>query len=312
MYGYQALEALALALLAIAIIKFAIELIINASNSEKLAEGKQAVLRIAVAMLAIILGPYVVRILLLLFNYLISLVPVKSIRLDLAFGGDTGILGAIASLMFAWIKFKIYLVFVVRKLMITFMLLITPVVFGLWSISDKFRSLSLWIGELVTNSATQFCYALVFFIASLIMYENQSDFVTLIIVMMLMQLADFFKDSLQGLVQKWGGIDETGVAQNVAGTMVQWGKKTISAAKTVSSTAGGAISWVADRIDSNKISTGGRVARNIATIMQGNIWGLQTKGDQADNLEKEMKARRDEAGREAGHLQNELNKTSDS
>ncbi|MCQ2748580.1 MAG: hypothetical protein MJ246_00775 [Clostridia bacterium] len=60
----------------------------------------------------------------------------------------------------------------------------------------------MWIGELVTNVATQFCYALVFFTASLIIYKDESPFVLLIMFLMFIKLADFFKDSLQGLVNK--------------------------------------------------------------------------------------------------------------
>ncbi|MCQ2979260.1 MAG: hypothetical protein MJ245_05650, partial [Clostridia bacterium] len=307
MYGYQALEALALALLAIAIVKMSVELIMHADNAEKKTEIKESCLRVAVAMLAIILGPYLVRILLLLFNYLISLVPVKSIRLDLSFGGDTGILGAIASLMFAWIKFKIYLVFVVRKLMITFMLLITPVVFGLWAISDKFRSLSLWIGELVTNSATQFCYALVFFIASLIMYENQSDFVTLIIVMMFMELADFFKDSLQGLVQKWGGIDEKGAANNLAGQLRGYANKGVNMVKGGINTAGGITQGVANFVDPDKVTEGGRVARNIGGLLQGNVWGWQTKSEKDKNVANLLQGKAKDSASDLKDFDNKAN-----
>lgn len=100
MFGYRALEALALALLAIAIIKFAAELIIHASDSEKTAQAKETCLRVAVAMLAIVLGPYVVRLLLTLFNYLVTLIPLRTVDLDLGFS-DTGIIGAVANCMFA-------------------------------------------------------------------------------------------------------------------------------------------------------------------------------------------------------------------
>ncbi len=99
MFGYRALEALALALLAIAIIKFAAELIINASDSEKTAQAKETCLRVAVAMLAIVLGPYAVRLLLTLFNYLITLIPLRSVHLDLGFT-NTGIVGSVANVMY--------------------------------------------------------------------------------------------------------------------------------------------------------------------------------------------------------------------
>lgn len=312
-YGYRALEALALALLAIAVIKLAVELIIHAGNSEKAAEGKQTILRICIAMLTIILAPFGVRLLLMLFNYLITLVPVRNIDLELSFA-DTGILGACARVMYAWTKFKIYLVFVVRKLMITFMLLITPLVMGLWAISEKFRSLSLWIGELVTNAATQFCYALVFFIAGLVMYTNQSDFVSLIIILLFMKLADFFKDSLQGLVQKWGGIDETGVAQNLAGTMVGWGKKAINTTKKVSKAGGSYLNTMANFVDPQQVSEKGRKARNLANIMTngtGAIWGWQTKGDINKNLEKELSSRKNESGRYVNRLGKEIDQSGD-
>lgn len=282
MFGYRALEALALALLAIAIIKFAAELIIHASDSEKTAQAKETCLRVAVAMLAIVLGPYVVRLLLTLFNYLITLIPLRTVNLDLGFS-DTGIIGAVANCMFVWMKFKIYLVFVVRKLMITFMLLITPVVFGLWAISNKFRSMSLWIGELFTNAATQFCYALVFFGASLIMYDQQSDFVSLILILMFMKLADFFKDSLQGLVQKWGGIDETRVAEGAIDTGKKYLNKGINATKRTAGKVGDAFIGTANSLDPKNVSDGGRRARNFGALLKGDIWSLQGKNTTYQN-----------------------------
>lgn len=294
MYAYMALEALALGLLSIAIVKLAFDLILHAENQEKKTETKMTCLRIGAAMLAIVLGPYIVRLLLLLFNWLITLVPVKDINLNLVFEGDTGLLGAIANILYQWTLFKIYLVFVVRKLMITFMLLMTPLVFGLWAISDKFRSLSLWIGELVTNSATQFCYALVFFIASLLMYENQSDFVTLIIVMMLMQLADFFKDSLQGLVEKWSGINETAIAEKTAGQMKGSVQKGARMVKKGVNTVGNATVGISNFIDPNHVSQKGRVARNIGNVLGGNIWGVETKSEVDKNAMKLLKGKANE------------------
>lgn len=293
MYGYRALEALSLALLALALIKVAAEHVINAGNAEKIAESKQSILRMGIAMLCIVLGPYIVRLILTLFNYLLLLVPLKDIDLELLFG-DEGIIGAIAALLFRWVIFKIYLVFVVRKLMITFMLLITPVVFGLWAVSNKFRSLSLWIGELVTNAATQICYALVFFVASLIMFNGQSDFVTLILVMMFMQLADFFKDSLQGLVQKWGGINETGIAEGMASGILNVGKQTVSTTKKVVNTAGGGLQELSKKLDSDRVTDGGRVMHNVGAIMRGDLFGLETKSQTKKNISKKYDVQKEE------------------
>ena len=294
MYGYRALEALALALVAIALIKVSAEHVINAGNSEKIAESKQAILRMGIAMLCIVLGPYIVRLILTLFNYLLILVPLKDIELELAFG--SGIVASVAGVMYQWVLLKIYFVFLVRKLMITFMLLLTPVVFGLWAISNKFRSLSLWIGELVTNSATQLCYALVFFVGSLIMFSGQSDFITLILVMMFMQLADFFKDSLQGLVQKWGGINETGVAEGLASGVLSVGKQTINYSTKASKFIGGTLQERSKTIDPERVTDKGRRMYNVGAVMRGDIFGLESKSKMNKNVSKkyEVHARENE------------------
>ena len=131
--------------------------------------------------------------------------------------------------------------------------------------------MNLWIGELFTNTATQFCYALVFFTASLIMYDQQSDFVSLILILMFIKLADFFKDSLQGLVNKWGGINETQEAENAIKIGKNALRKGINTTKRVSGQIGGAVIGTANQLDPDNISDGGRRARNLGAVLQGNL-----------------------------------------
>ena len=43
-------------------------------------------------------------------------------------------------------------------------------------------------------------------------------------IMLSIKLADFIKDSLQGLFNQWGGINETGVAEEAFNkAMTEWG-----------------------------------------------------------------------------------------
>ena len=94
-------------------------------------------------------------------------VDASSAQFDLKFE-EAGFVGAMANLTFATVRLRIYILFMVRKIMLAFMLISTPVILSLWAVSVKIRSASMWIGETLSNAALQFCYAMVFFVVMLI------------------------------------------------------------------------------------------------------------------------------------------------
>ncbi len=228
LWAYLLLSFVAIPLMLIALVKFAIEFIVFSGNYEKLAETKQGALRICMGILLIALGPHLFKIILMICNMMVFFIPVDISKNFWNADGFSiehanGLLSVITCLWWIFIKFKIVLVFLVRKIMLTVMFIAIPVVTGIWTISSKFRAMQLWIGETLTNAVTQFCYALVFFLGTAILGNgNTNPFFTLIWFSMMIELADFFKESFQGLFQKWGGIDETRVATGMAGMAGKW------------------------------------------------------------------------------------------
>ncbi len=283
MMGYKALAAIAVALLAIAIGKMAFEFVLFSGNFEKITESKQTAMRIAVAVIGIVLGPYLFQLILGLINYLTMLIPLDLESVDIEVQAvNVDPIMTIVNITAISVKLKIVLAFVTRKIMLSVMLLATPIVLGMWAISPKFRGVKLWLGELVTNAATKLSYALVFMILIMVTSVNSSAIYKLVALLIVMKLADFFKDSLQGLFEQWGGIDETAVAGEALGTIKSTGK-------TITGAAGSALMTGAKLADPKGISNKAKWVNNAGALISGNYGNLRTKGDVAKAIETDAR-----------------------
>lgn len=289
MYGYKLLSSIAICLMALSIVKTAVTTIFYAGNIEKQIGVKQDYYRIVVAVLCIILMPYAFRLLLLLVNSIVLLIPANESALDLTFEGY-GLLGGICRATYATLALKVYLALAVRKIMMTFMLVATPVIFGIWTFSDRFRSFDLWAGELVSNAFTQVSYAIVFFFLLVVVSTESNPIAILILLGMVLQLSDFIKDSLQGFLTKSGGIDESSVAMNALNTVKSVGKTGLNYANRAKTNTGRFMVKAANFADKNQVSKG---AYNLATaggiisgdyrraLLSGDFKAIRTKKDLA-------------------------------
>ncbi|MCQ2979259.1 MAG: hypothetical protein MJ245_05645 [Clostridia bacterium] len=314
MWGYKMLTTLSIALIAIALIKNIVMVIFNAGNSAKEAEVKQDFLRAFIAILCTILVPYAFRLVLLLVNSLVKLVPVTESKFNLNFDGY-GFLGSIASISYLIVEVKVYLVFAVRKIMMSFLLMATPIVFGLWAISKKFRSFDLWLGELSTNAFMQVGYAFSFFFLVVILSNESNPFAILLLVGMLMKIADFIRDSIQGLFTQWGGINETAQAEGVYNTVVGAGKKVYGEGNTIKTNTGRFIQKGADYLDKDKVSkknlawytAGGIISGDYRrALLHGDLGKIRTEKDRLNNVKSMVESERKKKQKESKDLKNEI------
>ncbi len=312
MYGYAFLSTIFICLVGLALVKNTAMIIINAGNSEREAEVKQDYLRAVVAIICVILVPYAFRLLLLLVNGLVKLVPVSETKFDIL---ETefdkyGLLGCIAKMYYSFLELKVYAVFAVRKLMLTFMLISTPVIFGIWAYSSKFKSFSYWIGEIVTNAFMQVSYAFTFFFLVVILSTENNPIAVLLLLTMILKLSDFIKDSLQGLFNAWGGVDETKTAISGLNEAKSIGKTAINYADRAKRNTGHFLQNLSKFKDPKGVTNSGYALYTAGGIisgdyrralMRGNLGRIRTKKDLAN-------ARRNLLASEAGDVQTKANR----
>ncbi|MCQ2748575.1 MAG: hypothetical protein MJ246_00750 [Clostridia bacterium] len=131
MMGYRLITILFMAFVAIALVKIAITYLLGAGDISKIEAAKEDMKRIIVATLIVVLAPYGYRLILLLFNYLTSMLPIdgSTAVFDVDFE-SAGFVGSVANLLFATVRFRIFVVFYVRKVLLALMLIATPFVCG--------------------------------------------------------------------------------------------------------------------------------------------------------------------------------------
>ena len=293
--AYFLLTSVSVPLMLIALLKSAFGMIVNAGNFEKVMDVKKTTLRICLGILIVAFGPYLFRGVLTFFNMLVYLIPVK-FEVDIIMediDSANGLLSVLTSLWWLWIKFRIMLLFVVREIMLTVMYISTPVVIGLWAVSEKTQAFNRWLGETMTNAATQFCYAMVFFMATVILHGAQTNaFFTLLWLSMMLKLANFFKESFQGLFSKWGGVDESGVADGMAGKITGFGTTAVKA--------------TLDTLDPERYSRTGRAITNVLAfekgVKTGDVGGFVTRGKVNTKLYKELKTTASDNAKEANAI----------
>lgn len=285
MFGYQMLSILAVAFVAIAIVKNIVMILIGAGDAEKMTLVKQDFLRVFIAIMAVIFVPYCVRLMLTIVNNLVLLLPVSANAFNLDFKQYND-LEPICNLIYYIIEIKVYLAFVVRKVMIAFLLIATPVIFGIWAISDKFRSFNLWLGEMMTNIFMQFTYGFAFFFLVMVISNTKNPIVLLMMLSMLMKLADFVKDSLQGLFNQWGGINETGIAEEAFRDISGAPAKVWGVANDVRKKAGSDLMKASKAWDKTGTSKASKNLNNVGAVLSGNFRGIKTEKDRLENIKK--------------------------
>ncbi|HBY19537.1 MAG: hypothetical protein A2Y24_02985 [Clostridiales bacterium GWE2_32_10] len=218
--GYIACAAISVPLMFIAVLKTGFSYVIHSSNYNQITQIKDDFRRFFVALVFVAVGPFVFQGILIAFNMATMLLPFQY-EFSIADQFDTGnaVADIIGGLYLLYIELTIVFIFLVREVMLTVMYIITPIVIFVWAISRNAELIKVWWGELLTNAATQFIYALVFFVATIGLGKMTTDHWLLYLVWMTMviKLAKALKNSLQGgFFKSLSGIDEEGMASPLA------------------------------------------------------------------------------------------------
>ncbi|HAN09106.1 MAG TPA: hypothetical protein DCP90_00650 [Clostridiales bacterium] len=230
--GYWVFALICFPLIFIVIIKTGYMYIIYSNNYGQVAQVKDDVRRLLTACLFILMGPYIFRMVIMFFNMLTMILPFNydfSITEDMKTGNFFGdIIGGVWLLI---IEVQITFIFLIREVVLTVMYIVTPLVALTWAISKEFKLIRMWWGELFTNAATQFIYAMVFFVATIgistlgtTLSTSYSFLMYLVWMSLVIKLAAMFKASIQaGWFAQAFGINEeaeagvlTGKAMTVA------------------------------------------------------------------------------------------------
>ncbi len=222
--AYWMLTYLVFPLLLIAVLKVGIGYIMHSSNYSQVAQIKEDVKRILIALLFMLLVPLAFKFLLSALNILTLLIPFNfkfSITDDFNTGNPVGDL--IGGVWLMYIELQLTFIFLVREIVLIVMYIISPLVVAVWAISNKTRLMKIWLGEIFTNASTQFIYALVFFVATIGLTHIQGSkephwLMYLLWLTMMIRLAKSLKDSLQGeYFSAMAGINEEGIAGEMTG-----------------------------------------------------------------------------------------------
>lgn len=283
--GYNMLMSVAFVVFIFAIVVTACQYIMFAGNEKKITAVKMRMVRLFWAALLLITVPYLVQFLLYIFNYLTAAIPINwddpKFEIDINFDG---VLGEVARNLFLTTQCNIYMAFLVRHVMISVLLVSGPIVIIAWAIYERFRSFPVWFGELFTNIAMQFCYAVGFMVVIFLSYQGENPVYGLILVSTSMGLSKFIKESLQGYFQEWGGIDEEGTAGSIVKMAFGWANK----AKRGIKKTGKILEKASKRVDEDQVTKSGVAASNIGKLMQGKM-DFTTKKDRLKNVEGRAK-----------------------
>ncbi|WP_143597647.1 hypothetical protein [Thermoanaerobacter thermohydrosulfuricus] len=236
-YWYQVMIFIAVVILFISLLFVAFEMIFVGFNPKSKDEIKERIERIIFSGIIIAATPMFFKILLYMNNALTYYI-YKVLRLPgniddmfdptVVFANiHTGsvVLTAIGMLVMAYINAFVVFVFTVRKFVIMIFYIFTPIAATLWSINKNILAAKVWLGELLTNIFTQFFYAFVFavyFSATGVVHQGNNtvnvstSLESLLWLYMITAIAESLRNSLQGYFTRLAGINEAGIARNVA------------------------------------------------------------------------------------------------
>ncbi|WP_256970662.1 hypothetical protein [Caldicellulosiruptor bescii] len=137
---------------------------------------------------------------------------------------------AIVKLMYAYLYFKINMIFLIRKIVLGVFFLFTPIAAMMWGIKKDSNVMNVWFGEIITNTSMGFFYA--FSLLAVLHLINSLDLTgwlfTLLAMWMVPQLGGTLRNMLQNWFQRVSGVDEehlanpffTGIFPMIKGTQM--------------------------------------------------------------------------------------------
>lgn len=227
---YKSTSLIGGSLLIIAVVIVGIKFIRAGTNPKMREEAMAALKRLVFSSIMVALAPLFVHLLIRINNSLVSVLAsisgAKSVTKQLGTGSEgvlnnirTGnvIATACAILLFAFINFKLNIMFLIRLFILTTLYIFTPFVAVMWVISKDVNAAGIWLGEMLSNAFMQFAYAFVFSIYLSFTGENIHWATSLIWAMLVLSVADVIRNSVQSIYTKASGIDESRHAGAIMG-----------------------------------------------------------------------------------------------
>lgn len=229
MYLYRVTMSISFIVIIIMVFKTGIDFLRSSTNVNAYEEAKEDIYRWFFVAVIIAAGPIITKGIIVIGGWLTQLLNETfknsgSINLtgnifkDITTGSD--ITTAIVKLYFAYLQFKINIIFIIRTWVLAAFIVFTPIAVSLWGVNKNVNALPVWVGELITNAFMGFFYALVFTIYTAFLTLDHSVLFILVGLTMVIKLADVLRNTLQGFFTRLSGLDESRMANKFGlGTM---------------------------------------------------------------------------------------------
>lgn len=237
----------------------------SGGNPQKRSEAMRAAVSNLYAFAVVLFMPYFARIIFQMNSYLVQLFYGIAVEMGAAGSGGfdindirTGsiIATAFVRLGYAGLILFFNFLYVIRKFVLTSMLIVTPIAAWSWSISGKYHGIGVVVGEIASNTFMQAAHALVLALyLSLLAAGVSGDFspwwAQIFGMVALIPTANVIRNLLQGWLQfmgvneeKWAGLATLGLSGiaglvNIGKTMVPVKTSGAAVFSGLSSTGGG-------------------------------------------------------------------------
>lgn len=232
----------------------------GALNPSERAEAKDSVMRLFYGLLIILLAPYLVEILMKSSLFLTSAIAqafgnignvsdLQALNVDILESGSitTGsVLGTVfVKIMFGLMFFYFNVLYIIRMVGITVMLIFTPLMAIWWILNKNTTAVAVWLGELASNAFMPVAHALVLCVIMLLAdvknVSQDGSWVTILIMLYtLVPLAEALRNSMQSIFTRAAGLSEEGTAMRAIGgifggigSIARVGKATLGNGKTI-------------------------------------------------------------------------------
>lgn len=232
----------------------------GALNPSERAEAKDSVMRLFYGLLIILLAPYLVEILMKSSLFLTSAIAqafgsignvsdLQALNVDILESGSitTGsVLGTVfVKIMFGLMFFYFNVLYIIRMVGITVMLIFTPLMAIWWILNKNTTAVAVWLGELASNAFMPVAHALVLCVIMLLVdvknVSQDGSWVTILIMLYtLVPLAEALRNSMQSIFTRAAGLSEEGTAMRAIGgifggigSIARVGKATLGNGKTI-------------------------------------------------------------------------------
>lgn len=133
---------------------------------------------------------------------------------------------AIVKVFFVAVWWWFNIIYLIRKFVLTAILCFTPLMALFWALNRNVPAFAVWLGELGSNALMPVAHALVLCVMlGIIDIKNVSGgwLHILVAVMLFVPLTEAIRNSIQGLLIRWAGVDESGTAAKTTAAVLGFG-----------------------------------------------------------------------------------------